>query len=129
MYLARQSDKHDDNKGTLFWLQKALKADWFFSVLRPELYALSFMSLLKLKFQAVVSSIKLSDRVPKWLRGHHQTISMLNPAFNAPKTLKQSKSNLESLLHRFLPLLVFIASYSRVKSQQFQHRLTYKRTL
>ncbi|MBV8882824.1 MAG: glycosyltransferase family 2 protein [Chroococcidiopsidaceae cyanobacterium CP_BM_RX_35] len=55
MYLARQSSQHGIHRSTLFWLYKALRADFITPLFRYGLYTLTIRSFLGLIVQPAIS--------------------------------------------------------------------------
>jgi glycosyltransferase involved in cell wall biosynthesis len=56
IYLAVKSDRNGNYRSTLFWLYRALKADFLMVILRHNLYLLSIESMLKIIFSPLAKS-------------------------------------------------------------------------
>jgi len=107
MYLARQSSQRGSHRSTLFWLYKALRADFITPFLRFGLYTLSIKSLLKLIGQPVTSLI-WSDH-PSWVqfkqrfKSNHRVTTLSE--FNKRQTQANFKVIAEDILHQFIPII------------------------
>lgn len=128
IYLARQCNQYYDYKGVLVCLKKALENDFITPFLRIELYMLLIKSLLKLHFQSTDYLTKSNHRVYRWLQRKYKSSCNMKPVSKSgEQNLHQSKSLLEILLHRVLPILVLMAS--QVEKKVFQDSLGYRRSL
>ena len=107
MYLAQQSRQYNDHRTTLFWLGKALAADFITPLLRFGLYTLAIHSLLGLIGQSFNSLIRPNGNA--W--GRFQLESQPNrqatsiAALNRRQVSIKFKLLVGNMLHRSLSLI------------------------
>lgn len=107
MYLAQQSRQYSDHRTTLFWLGKALAADFVTPLLRFGLYTLSIQSLLGLIAQSFKSLVRPNDdswgRLQLEPQSNQQAVSIAE--LNRRKMTINFKLLADNMLHRSLSLI------------------------
>lgn len=104
MYLARQSSQYGNYKSTLFWLHKALRADFLTPFLRLGFYLLLITSLIKLMPQPLFPMEQkhfLLKFKPIKATATISTVSELEKQ----RMSRRVKAIVESILHQLIPVI------------------------